>query len=399
VIGNISMVRALGRSRIPVAVAGPEQHPEAARSRYCREVVVTPSWVDEPDAAIDAVLAWARRQPTPPVLVYQGDHDLLAISRARGRLGDAVRVVLPSFELVEALVDKLAFASLAAELGLPVPATRILHRDDPVPPPDWDAYPCVLKPASRGHWFDSELVAGMAQEDQKAIRIESRSELERFAPLIRAHETDFVLQREVAGGEDNILSYHAYVRRGGEVVGDFTGRKVRTYPRRYGSSTCVEITDDPAVRRLGREVLDQLSFTGVVKVDFKRDDRTGELLLLELNPRFNLWHHPGTVAGVGIPKLVYDDLTGAPATSPCGRPRPGVRWVNPRPDLLAVREAGPHADLSRLRWLAEVLSSDVNEGFSLRDPLPGLVDLAQTVRRKLRRLRPAHATPGTSIGS
>jgi predicted ATP-grasp superfamily ATP-dependent carboligase len=390
VIGNLSLVRAMGRGGIPVAVAGPEPHPEAARSRYCREVVLTPSWVDDPDGAVDAVLAWARRQAAPPVVLYQGDHDLLALSRARDRLGDAVRIVLPRADLVETLVDKLAFAALAEDLRLPIPRTRVLRRDDPVPPPGWDDYPCVLKPASRGHWFDSALVTEMAQEDQKALRIENRSELERSAPLIRDHERDFVLQHEITGGEDNIVSYHAYVRPGGEIVGDFTGRKVRTFPCRYGSSTCVEITDDPSVRQLGREVLERLKFTGVVKVDFKLDDRTGRVLLLELNPRFNLWHHPGAVAGVSIPKLVYTDLTGAAPVAAAGRARAGVRWVNPRPDLLAVREAHPRADGSRIRWLAEVLSAEVNEGFSLRDPLPGLVDLAQTAGRKFRRLRPDH---------
>jgi D-aspartate ligase len=384
VIGDLSMVRALGRCGIPVALAGPDPKPEAARSRYCVETVTTPSWVDEPDAAVDAVVTWARSKPNPPVVFYQGDHDLLALSRARDRLGTAVRVVLPPADLVEALVDKLGFAALAERVGLPVPRTQVVHRHDAWPPEGWRDFPCVLKPATRGHWYDSELLAGTSATGQKAIRVESIDELEQMTSLVRSHGTDFVLQAEVPGGEEHIVSYHAYVRSAGEIAAEFTGRKVRTFPRLFGSSTCVEITDDARVRSLGRQVLDRLGFSGVVKVDFKEDTRTGQLYLLELNPRFNLWHHPATVAGIRIPELVYADCTGSGSPRPDVAARAGVRWVTPRADLQAIREAEPRFGFSRMRWLGEVMTSDVNEDFDVRDPWPGLVDLAQTAGRKIR---------------
>ena len=43
-----------------------------------------------------------------------------------------------------------------------------------------------------------------------------------------------------------------------------------------------------------------LGLRGVAKLDFKRT-AAGELVLLEVNPRFNLWHLPGAVAGVNLP--------------------------------------------------------------------------------------------------
>ena len=43
----------------------------------------------------------------------------------------------------------------------------------------------------------------------------------------------------------------------------------------------------------------RLGLKGLVKLDFKRaDDET--LHLLEVNPRFSLWHHLGAVAGVNL---------------------------------------------------------------------------------------------------
>src|SRR5262249_40000176 len=67
----------------------------------------------------------------------------------------------------------------------------------------------------------------------------------------------------------------------------------------------------------------------------------GNLRLLEINPRFTLWHHAGALAGVNIPALVYADLTGSPRPAP-SRLKVGLRWCRPEEDFQAAREAvGP----------------------------------------------------------
>src|SRR5688572_6771504 len=124
VAGDLSLVRALGRGGIPVACAVQDAHSPLRLSRYCRETVSTPGWVEAPDAALDAVLAWAKTKTEAPVFFYQGDHDLMAVSRGRDRLGSSLRCVLPPSGLVEDLGDKMKFAALSARLNLPVPATR-----------------------------------------------------------------------------------------------------------------------------------------------------------------------------------------------------------------------------------------------------------------------------------
>jgi predicted ATP-grasp superfamily ATP-dependent carboligase len=383
VVGDLSLVRALGRAGIPVAVATSERDSKVSLSRYCAAVVPTPSWVEEPEAALAAVIAWSQQQQEAPVLFYQGDHDLLAVSRGRERLAPHLRCVLPPAELVEDLVDKLRFAALAERQDLPVPLTRTLCRG-PLLAHElrrWTQFPCVLKPATRSRRF-----AGIGRS-QKALRLESRSELEGLLTLIEGYETDFVLQTAIEGAEDRIVSYHAYIRPGGQVVADFTGRKLRTAPRLYGFSSYVEITNDEEVRRVGRAVLEKLDFSGAVKIDFKRDVRDDRLYLLEINPRFNLWHHAAAVAGVSIPALVYRDcVEPGSVLQPVRSARPGVRWVSLRDDARAFREYRAAGELSLGRWLAQMATVDVNEGLLLRDPLPGLAELGEVVGRKLVKL-------------
>lgn len=379
VIGDISLVRALGIRGLPVAVVTEDSTAKCTRSRYCRTVVTTPSWMTEPDRAIAALIAWGRAQPAPPVLFYQGDHDLIAVSRARERLAPHFRFVLPDKELVEDLVDKRRFAALAERRGLPVPDTMTIPEGSNAADVlrRWDRFPCVFKPTLRRNWY--ELIGS----HQKALRLETRAELELLLRRVEADIARFVLQQCIEGGEENVLSYHAYVRPGGEVVAEFTGRKLRTSPRRYGLSTYVEITDDAEVRQLGRETMQKLGFSGVLKIDCKRDAGNRRLYMLEINPRFNLWHHPATVAGVGIPEAVYWDCVAPDRVEPMRPARKGVRWMVPMSDARASKEYRAAGQLSRARWLFELLTVDVNEGFQIRDPFPMLADLVQLLKRKI----------------
>ena len=153
------------------------------------------------------------------------------------------------------------------------------------------------------------------------------------------------------------------------MAGEFTGRKIRTYPVDYGHSTALTITDIDGegadVAALGREIAAKIDLRGVAKFDFKRDP-DGRLHLLEINPRFNLWHHLGAVAGVNLPAMVQADLTARPRPAPA-KARPGVCWCHISRDRLAARQSG----VSTARWLAWVARCEA-KAITSDDPMPFL---------------------------
>lgn len=413
VVGDLSLIRALGKKGIPVVLATSEPRSSSTLSRYCVEVIPTPSVVDRPGAVVDAVIAWAGAQRVKPVIFCQGDDDLLAFSRERDRVRRVAHLPLPPADLVEDLVDKVRFAALAQRLALPVPATiTLLHGTSlGAQLAAWRHFPCVLKPSMRAGWIGSALQVDGIGSTQKAMRIETAAELQRVAPLFAPHATNLILQAAIEGGEDRIVSYHAYLRPRStsssssspssssslssssapddiDVVAEFTGRKVRTSPRRYGFSTCVEITDERDVKAIGRDICRTLDFSGVLKMDFKRH-HDGSLHLLEINPRFNLWHHPATLAGACIPALVYADCTAPGSAQTPVTVKSGVRWMSGQDDVRSMREHRATGDLSLTAWLRQVVTVDVNESFTLSDPLPGLRELSRIASRKvLRRFAP-----------
>ena len=373
VLGDINLLRPLGLAGISSAVGAPPLEP-IRWSRFARAHF---GWADpwsEPNALVEHLVRFGQQQKQRPVLFYEGDGELLVVSRHRERLAPLFAFLLPDAKLIEDLANKARFQSLAEQSGLPVPRAALLApgRDDPEAACELE-FPLVIKPLHRRSDSWSPL-AGEA----KAIRVDTPAQLRGLWDRLAAAGLEVVAQELVPGPETSVESYHVYVDRSGAIVAEFTGQKLRTRPTSFGQSTTVQITQRADVATLGREVTRRLELLGVAKIDFKRDLQ-GKLHLLEVNPRFNLWHYPGALAGVNLPALAYADLAGRPR--PHIRPvRPGVRWCSPREDLPAARAAG----VSLPDWiLHSLVPSEARGMLAWDDPLPFLIAAARLLRSEL----------------
>jgi D-aspartate ligase len=366
VMGDMDLLRPLAVAGIRCAVVARPGSP-SLYSRYARARLPWPEFSENAEALVDKLLDFAQAQPVPPVLFYEEDPQLLMISRYRDRLAPAFRFVIADAGLVENLVDKARFQALAERCGLPVPPARCFHPKAQDPDELELRFPIILKPLTRlARWNDN---AGL----NKAFAAESPQALRALWPQLIALDVELLAQQLIPGAEAQIESYHCYADRGGGIAAEFTGRKIRTWPAAFGHTTALEITDAADVRRQGRAIAERIGLTGVAKFDFKRD-AAGALHLLEINPRFTLWHHPAALAGLNIPALVYADLTGTPRP-PIQSPRPGVRWCRAWNDFAAARVVGaPIADWLTWAWRCEAKSS-----LSWDDPLP----LARATLRRL----------------
>ena len=360
VMGDVDMVRALGLAGIGAAFFGPDDEP----ARLSRHVHAQLPWIDpwdEQEELVEALLAFARAQPEPPVLLPQTDATLLLASRHRDRLSEGFRLALADAELVEGLVDKGRFQALAAEHALPVPPAQRLRPVPGGPPPALEVpFPLVIKPLTRTPGWTQ--LAGAS----KALHVLDGDGLAAAWPELSELPTELLAQQLISGPESRIESFHVYVDPRGEIAGSFTGRKIRTFPVDYGHSTAVEIVGLPDVAQLGREVVARLALKGVAKLDFKRDD-AGRLHLLEINPRVNLWHYPGALAGVNLPALMYADLTGRERPPVSARPRE-LAWVDPLQDMRAARAWG----VSPWAWLRFLAGCRAICGLAWADPAPFL---------------------------
>lgn len=373
VIGDMDLVRPLGTEGIPCIAAGPTRQ-ETRWSRYTSGGLDLPDLWNQAEDVVDALVSYGEQQDKPPVILYQKDPAVLALSRYRDRLKPVYSLVLPEREIVEDLVDKRRFQGRSHEIGIPVPKAIFSRPADGTPNVLAEMRPpFVVKPVLRNQ---TETAWGPVARGAKALLCETLDDLQQLWHRPELSDLTLAVQEYVPGDETHIVSYHTFLTDEGVRIGEFTGRKIRTLPKEFGQSTSVEITDDGEVRALGRAVLDGFGFTGVAKVDMKRGP-DGKLHVLEVNPRFNLWHHPAAHAGVNIPAAVYRYLVNGD-DSPLPKATPGVRWTQVWGDARAARRNG----VPLIAWLQEVRHSETRRAAHLDDPGSMLGALAWGLSRR-----------------
>jgi D-aspartate ligase len=377
-LGRLNLVRALGAAGIPTIVAASDPDEPVFASRHCSGSLLLPP-LEQRRAAAEALaaagerLAGACRGPLP--LYYGSDDALDLVLEHRDLLAPYFSVILNDEPVARALIDKQRFEDFARERGLPVPRALAWEEleacDEPV----------LVKPKAKIDWDRSRILLRLFGGVGKA-RIFPTGRALAGNSLARSLADDLLLQEYVPGDDRHLYTFHGYADENGEVLAWFVGRKLRTYPALTGMSSFLELTHEPALASLAQDLVKRMPLKGVFKMDFKRHPRDGSFRLLEVNARFNLWHHLGAANGLNLPQVAYDYLVNGrrPASQgySCGH-----RWVWLRADYRAYRELSARGELGLAGWLWSLMRApNVYELFSWSDPLPFL----RVAMRRLKRI-------------
>ena len=346
-----------------------------------------------PDPAVDAVTAknrlieaakhWAEKS----VLYYSNDQQLLMVSDYREEFRQHFHLLLPPSDFIREVVDKRGFVHFARQHRLPTPQTFLREELQQMDIEKDIVFPCVVKPTTRFLWK----IKGQ-DPFQKVITVKDAAELRGVLATI-PDDKDFVLQRYIEGTDDLVYSYHAFYDQDGKREAYFCGKKIRAYPNHNGYSASVGLVHDPELAALGHELMQRIGLVGVIKVDFKYDPQNRKYYLLELNPRFNMWHYLGAVCGINIPHLAYATLNGATLQ---GREtyRTDICWFNMHRDVLAGLESYRHGRLTLAGWLRSYQTRKIYDVFAWSDPKPALYGVLRFVFNRINdligKIRPAY---------
>jgi predicted ATP-grasp superfamily ATP-dependent carboligase len=135
-----------------------------------------------------------------------------------------------------------------------------------------------------------------------------------------------------------MYSIGVYADRQSHITGMFVGRKLRGYPAQYGNTKlgqndCVPHQVLAEVEGIVRE----LRYTGVAEFEYRRDSRTGEFRLIEVNPRCWSWIAVTAESPANIPWIAYRDMIGAPLEPATDNRSPGLlKYVTILSDMANV---------------------------------------------------------------
>jgi predicted ATP-grasp superfamily ATP-dependent carboligase len=372
---GLGIARSLGRRGIPVAVLDDEIS-IAPRSRYVQRSLRVPS-LRSSEATTDALHEAARRFGLDGwVLFPTREETVAAVAQNRDELARTFRVPTPRWDSVRVAWDKRQTYQVAERLGIDVPRCWFPRSEADLSEIAFD-HPVIIKPAIKEHFF--------YETGAKAWRADDPAELlDKFrlaTAIIPAEEV--IVQELVPGGGDGQLAYCAFFKDG-EPVGTMTAVRRRQHPSDFGrASTFVETVDLPELEAPALRLLREMDYYGLVELEFKRDERTGAVKLLDVNARTWGYHGLGAAAGVDFPALLHRDQVGLPV-QPC-RARAGVRWVRLTTDVPnAVRDIR-RGRIRAADYLRSLRGIDVGAVWAADDPLPAVAELGILPRLAMRR--------------
>lgn len=307
--GAYDIIRSLAMAGIRTHVASSQSDDIAFYSRYCGEKIVLPPFDAEHfEDIVHLLLRFAARNPERLVLYYASDAELTFVQRFRNELGRAFRFLLPNDELLEQLFNKVLFSELAERYQLPVPpARRVFTVEELQSIIPTISFPCIVKPAFSQDWvWDTIEQQEHFGPYKKALRrFDSQKQLSEFCSMLPQRASGFLVQSYVEGRDEEIPSFHGYFDEQSRCLGYFLGCKIRTYPPHTGGSAYVHTFYNPELAQLSIEYLQRIKFKGIVKIDYKWDRQERQFMILEINPRYNLWELLGAYAGMNLAEIAY----------------------------------------------------------------------------------------------
>jgi len=367
-INALGVLRSLAARSVRCWVLGPPSGP-AFHSRHGTKIPCA----DTGGPGLLLVLAsLASKSSRPRVIFLTEEMSVRTLSAARDQLSSDDHLTFPSPPIVEALLDKTRFQTLAKGYGFAIPRAATLSSETDLRDLASLRFPCVLKPAYRHDGYGARF--------QKAYVVASPDEAATLYRQIAPVLADMIVQEWIDGLDDQIHFTLQYIGRDGRLVATFTGRKLRSWPPRIGgTASCTSAPKaatelDDETYRFFRKV----GFVGLGGMEYKRDRRDGRFYMIEPTVcRTDFQEEVATLNGCNIPYAAFCDAVGLPFPEPSRAQTPSVVWRESRIDRWAKESGG------EVRGREAMPARVVDALFRWSDPGPALHDWVNRLRARI----------------
>jgi predicted ATP-grasp superfamily ATP-dependent carboligase len=250
--------------------------------------------------------------------------ELVAGSKRISELTECINPDLKSFNICR---DKFLTMNHALKNGVRIPRTYLAEDIDElnkyISALDEKDFPIVLKPRKGSGSRGIKVCQNIEEYNNVKHQYES-SDL--GIPMV---------QEFIPPGGDAIGASFLYYQ--GKEVCHFVHRRIREFPVSGGPSTLCESIINPEAIEFGRRLLEGLNWNGVAMVEFKQDPRSGELVLMEINPRIWGSFQLPIFSGINFPEAIIDIFNKKGYVEYKKTYREGIklRWLFPA-DLLSI---------------------------------------------------------------
>jgi len=358
---TLAAVRSLGKRGVEVTVLSHLSISISFYSKYCHHHVIAPD--PEKDPRFAAFLLEYVKKNNVDVLLPVSFAAVTQVSQIHHELEKYVKIPLADEAALDIAGSKDRTIQYAEKIGIRVPKTWYPKSDDDVQEiAKVVSFPVVIK--------GSEESGFVRYANAPEELVGKYKMISRYSPVIQEYITG-------EGYGFFALYNHGMARA------IFMHKRIREYPVTGGPSAVAESVYDPELRDAGLCILDSLNWHGVAMVEFKKDKKTGEFVLMEINPKF--WGSLGLSisAGVDFPYLASRMVTEGDIKS-VFHYETGVkyRWLFPA-DLFNVM-TNPR---SFPQFVRDFWDRSIRYDIDMHDPVPTFVQAGMTVAEFLIRVK------------
>lgn len=363
-VAGLGAARSLAAARTSVVLLDTSRFNAALWSRHCTRRVVA-SLSGRP--LIDELNTIARSFARRPLLILTQDAAVEAVSQWRAELESCYRFLLPSPETVDLLNDKGQFHDFAIGEEFPVPRGVVVTAAGGFAELDSMVAPVVVKPTRKS----GLQLAGL----DRATRFDTLNEAKAHCAALLKHNADAIVQEWIEGPDHGIYFCLFFCDATGWPLRIFTGRKLSAFPPGVGSTaTCIAAPDVQAeLEALTVRLTTRVKFAGMGGLEFKRNERTGEFVIIEPTVGRTDWQEEiATLSGVNIPMAAWAFASGRPVgPAACGAATVAWRTSLKHRAPTGLRDAGIQI---------------VDGYWRATDPVPGMIFYGvEPVRRLINR--------------
>ena len=290
---GLALVKCLKKAGHTVVLLG-EKNNYADKSRYIDHKYYTtfrPLSKDYLALVIDVIKSHDIHSIVP-----MGDINAEFLSVNKGTLLQFVKYKMPDHDVFLRATDKNKLMQLCAEKGYPHPFT--INSVDNISSVKQEilSFPLLIKP---------NITCGA----RGMTLVNSYDELIEKYALIRKEYGECHLQKYVKQGGAQV-EVQLYIDENQRLLNSSVIYKYRWYPEKGGSSCCaVSVRNDRIVNIL-YNLLKDLNWVGFADFDTIEDPDTGELLIMELNPRVPACVKTAVEAGINWGEIIVNDYLG-----------------------------------------------------------------------------------------
>jgi predicted ATP-grasp superfamily ATP-dependent carboligase len=176
--------------------------------------------------------------------------------------------------------------------------------------------------------------------------------------------TKFLAQEEILGKDIDC----SMLCKDGEILAATVQRPVFANMREFAAAAAIEFVQDDVVIEVASQIARLLNWTGIAHIDMRYDEKSGQVYVLEINPRFWGSLAGSTRSGVNFPVLSCQVTTGESLPSISARK---IRYSSPQTLMKFILQTRPEGQ-EPLKF-SETAFSDM-----IRDPLPAIAAIVSS---------------------